>query len=231
MKPLRIDFELETPIKAPNYPIHLDGLLAWATVQEGIERGIPMEEAQERLPLERDGEGGDAVWKASWIKFSPGQRDSMFFTRPFRVHQVALDNGRAYHYKRVRNWKPETSSSAFKSYLITVPLRHSRFATAWCVGDKAEIERLLKKHVTHLGKLSRLDLGRIRSFTVNEDPEAASLWEWRTQARCMPGYAQAFETVRAPYWKRENRRQAWVPMWEPVDSKKISDPVPEKAAA
>lgn len=218
MKPLRIDFELETPIKAPNYPIHLDGLLAWAAVQEGLEHGAPMEEAQENLPLERDGEGADAIWKASWIKFSSGPRDSLVYTRPFRVHDIALDNGRAYHQKRIQKWDGEISSSAFKAYLITVPLRHSRFASAWCIGDKTEIERLLKKHVTHLGKLSRLDLGRIRSFTVNEDAEAADLWTWRTLAKPQPGYAQAFETVKAPYWKRENRRHAWVPSGFPKNA-------------
>jgi CRISPR type IV-associated protein Csf3 len=212
MKPLRIDFELETPIRAPAYPVHFDGVLAWAAVQDGLENGIPMEEAQNALPLAQDGEGADAVWKASWIRFAPGPRDSMVFTRPFRVQDVVLDNGRAYHERRAEKWDAEISSSAFKAYLITVPLRYSKFASAWCVGDKDGIERLLKEHVTHLGKLSRLDLGRIRSFSVNDDQDASRLWAWRTMSRQMDGYARAFETVRAPYWKRENRREAWVPM-------------------
>lgn len=211
-KPLRIEFTLANPVKAPSHPIHLDGLLAWAAVQEGIDAGVPMEIAQEQLPLARQGADGDAVWMASWIEFSPGERDSLVITRPFRVQDVVADNGRSFHELRKQKWDSDMRSSPYKAYIMTFPLRHARAARAWCIGEPVEVERLLKTHITHLGKLARLDLGRIANISVTEDIEAYEKWRWRSMPWALPGYARAFETIRAPYWKRENRREAWVPL-------------------
>lgn len=210
-KPLRIDITLINPIKAPNHPVHLDGLLAWAAVQEGLNEGVPFDIAQERLPLSAHGEGADSVWMASWIEFGPGERDSMVMTRPFRLNDVIADNGRSFHEVRKQLWGSDISSSPYKAYIMRVPLRHVRTASAWCIGDPAEIERLLKTHITHLGKLGRIDLGRIREIVVSEDESAHQKWQWRTLPWPVDGYAMTFETTRAPYWKRENRREAWAP--------------------
>jgi CRISPR type IV-associated protein Csf3 len=212
MEPLRIDFTLVTPMRIPEHPIHFDGVLAWAAVQDGMDRGIPMEEAQENIPLGRQGERDEAVWMASWINFAPGPRSIYPITRPFRLTDLVMDMGRSFKQLRRAEWKSEMSSSVNKAYLLQHPVRHVTEAHAWCMGNRAEIERLLSTWVTHLGKLSRLDMGRINTATVTSDPAASEKWRLRSLPWQEDGYVRAYETVKPPYWKRENRREAWVPL-------------------
>lgn len=211
MEPLRIDFALATPLRIPEHPVHFDGVLAWAAVQDGMERGIPMEEAQNRLPLDRHGDGESSVWMASWIDFDAGPRSLYPITRPFRVTDVVMDMGRSFKQLRRADWSGEMSSSVNKAYLLQHPIRHVSQARAWCVGDREEIERLLTTWVTHLGKLARLDMGRIASIVVTPDQEAPSKWRRRALPWEEAGYLRTYETIHPPYWKRENRREAWVP--------------------
>lgn len=214
MKPLKITFELDTPIRIPEYPIHFDGVLAYATVQDGLNRGQTVEEAQEALPLQEHEAGEARVWKASWIDFSPGERFSLPIQRTFDLTQTVLDGGRVYHKLRREGWAGEISSSPYKAYLFNEPLRMSNRATAWCVGDADAIASLLDQHVAYLGKLARIGMGRIRSIDIAEDAQAAMLWMRRTLPfdPSIPGYTKVFETCRAPYWRRENRKIAWAPI-------------------
>lgn len=211
MTPLRIDFHLETPVKVPEYPIHLDGVLAWAAVQEGVLQGISMEEAQKHLPLEIARQDEHEVWKASWIDFSHGPRMAYPMSRPFEVQSIILDMGHAYKWKRRNKWDEYVDSGVNKAYLFTHPVRLSSMARAWCVGDKDQLNYLLNTWITHLGKLARLDMGRIKDITIMEDKRALDRWSWRTLPWPKENYISVYETTSPPYWKRENRQKAWIP--------------------
>lgn len=210
MKGYRIDFLLATALRVPEFPLHLDSVLAWAAVQEGLEKGLEINEAQELLPLAREGQGDTAVWKASWVEFGPGARDSFVITRPFRLNEVVEDMGQVFSEVRRQKWDGEIASSPNKAYFITVPTRHVKKAQAWFVGDKEGVELLLQR-VTHLGKLSRLDCGRIHCFTVTEDATALDRWKRRVITWPEPGYRRTIETTKPPYFRRDLRREAWVP--------------------
>lgn len=222
--PLRVEFNLATAVIVPDTPILLDSLIAFASVQEGLESGIGYSVSQEQLPLDfRDG-----IWKASYVDFSPGFRETFHSIRSFDVNTVVLNldipikpekKASALPYQegiisgiRRGNWGSEVSSSTNKAYLFINAARHSIRATAYCIGDPDRIQYLLEKHLTHLGKMSRIDMGRIKSISVTPDHEATKLWENRPLPYPLDGYAMAFETLRPPYWKRENRTEAWVPL-------------------
>jgi CRISPR type IV-associated protein Csf3 len=222
--PLRIDFDLVTAVIVPDMPLLLDSLIAFAAVQEGMEKGIDYAVSQEQLPLGCD----SGVWQASYIDFSLGFRETFHSNRRFDVNETVLaldipDNDKkrasSLPYQngiisgiRRDKWGSEASSSVNKAYLFINAARHSARAAAYCIGNPDEIRYLLDKHVSHLGKQSRIDMGRIQRITITEDAEGLERWKHRPLPYPVDGYAKTFETLRPPYWKRENRQEAWVPL-------------------
>ena len=70
MKPLRIAWQLATPIIVPDAPIHLDSVLSWARVDEATQAGEADPLAfQHDLPLERLTTPSSWCFKASWLTF------------------------------------------------------------------------------------------------------------------------------------------------------------------
>jgi CRISPR type IV-associated protein Csf3 len=216
VKPLKITFRFATASKVPEYPINLDGLLAYACVQEYafVENStVSIDDAHEMLPLEKDEKLG--VWKSSNIQFEHGERQNLIIQRTFDLNEVVNDNGVRFKALRRNKWDAESSSSSNKAYLFAEPMRLSPSATAYCIGDAEKIAYLLNKHITHVGKYARIDAGRVTSITVEESDQADKYWLNRTLAKLpevfLFQYAKAFETVKPPYWKRENRQVCYVP--------------------
>lgn len=216
MQPLKITFELMKAVHVPEYKVNLDGLLAFACVQEYVteDSGISIEDAHDMLPLAKAESDGMWVWQSSDINLAEGEHSSITIQRTFDLYATVLDNGERYKAVRREDWSGTISSSPHKAYLFKEPMRHSPFATAYCVGDKEKIEYLLNKHITHLGKYSRIDAGRIRQISVEEDQSALVKWQERIMPWLPDGvdkshYAKVFETTSPPYWKRENRQVAF----------------------
>jgi len=204
MQPLAIRFSLITEMILPEAPIHLDALLAWAAVDAA---GGDLA-AQDALPLDRHtAEDGAWVWKASMLATSPVEiRNNVPMVRSFEPWQSGMDKGEVYE------GGPNvmtTGTGPYKAYIFT---RHSgliKEARAWCVGDLEKVTALLSR-LTHIGKLSRLDFGRIESVDVKAD-EDTNAWKFRVIPWEADGYDKTHECVRPPYWKRENRVVAWRP--------------------
>lgn len=203
MSPLEIRFRLVTPMRAPEQPIHLDALLAWAAVDAA---GGDLA-AQDDLPLELHAADGRRVWKASRLVFQPLHRQMMPMTRTFDPWAWAMDRGRVYTGGGNRL---DPGMGPYKAYQIYVPLVQVERVRAWCIGEAERIGELLAR-VTHLGKLARLDMGRVLSREILPCAEARERWKCRTMPEPLPGYRPAVMTLMPPYWRREMRTVAWEP--------------------
>lgn len=212
MHPLKIEFRLQTAVKVPEYPINLDGLLAYACVREYVDSNqMTLEEAHNALPLEKE----DGVWKSSNVIFKPGQRAIKHINRVFNVYETIEHNGVRYKALRRNKWDSEGSSTVNKAYLFAEPMRLFPSAHAYCIGDKEKIEYLLNKHITHIGKYSRIDAGRISSITVSVDDDARKMWEYRTLPILRDNdfnYAKTLETLSPPYWDKTKRVECYTPI-------------------
>lgn len=215
--PIKIQWELIRPKACVNdSPIHLDDLLAWAVVDRERQAGRGddpgLYSAAQHLPLAKHETMGN-VWMASMLTFEV--RGPIFFmpmVKRFDLEQFVINNGLLY------TLKMQTINSAggrFKAYDMRVPLQWCTSATAYCIGDREEIKKLLSR-VSNLGKFGRHNLGLVKSFTIEEDPEAQDKWRYRALPlldvnNVLPGYAAAWGRAWPPYWLRTDRQRIQVP--------------------
>lgn len=99
--------------------------------------------------------------------------------------------------------KIDTARNHQKAAGFLYPVAHVDRLVAFCVGNKEIIERLLVRHVTHVGKRFRLQHGQVRSIQVDDDPTARFLWSqrflpWQERDDDVPTECP----MRPPYWKR-----------------------------
>ena len=240
LKPLTITWTFRTPVVSrQDYPVMLDGLLAFAAVQRdhrenGMDEKNPWG-AQDRLPLGQE----SGVWQASQVVFTPaGDRQVFIMTRRFEMNNFAENlemtkgfseepTGHEAHLqarikahgfvsKSGKNKIP-SEMGPFRAFLMENGCRWMEKAQAWCIGDKEEVETLLNE-ITHLGPLSRNGWGSVRDVTVAEaTEEEADNWRLRP----LPpeaglehprfAYALAHQGLKPPYWKRTEYRKALVP--------------------
>lgn len=222
MKPLKITFNLISPIVDNSQPLHLDALLAWAMV-DAYEGGLPPTEAIRRihdeLPLEQytSPVSDKSGWKASMVIFTTrggmaGGNTSRFLTRRTEVEQIAsLAESGGVKFKRTTPPSViDTASGPLKSSLEFYPIRDCDKAYAWCIGDKDKITELLSR-VGHIGKSGSRGHGKVSSILVQEDIEAREKWKLRVLNYAEPGYIQQFSAVRPPYWDSRNKEISWMP--------------------
>lgn len=222
MKPLKIIFNLASPIVDNSQPLHLDALLAWAMV-DAYDGGLPSTEVIQRihdeLPLEQytSPTSDKLSWKASMVLFATrggqaGGNTSRFITRRTEVEQIAYlaESGGIQFKRAVPPSNIDTGSGPLKSSLEFYPIRDCDKAYAWCVGDIEKITELLSR-VRHIGKAGSRGHGKVSSILVQDDVEAQEKWKLRVLTYEEPGYIQQFSAVRPPYWDARNREISWAP--------------------
>lgn len=233
MTPLRLTWELATPIACTGYPIHLDDLVAFAKTQICLrlaEHGDAnatqgsIRRFAEDLPLDRETRGDESVWKASalipvddtltsqgmrfWTRRTDpydyadrfAQGDLSMRTKPDRLKPYAL--------------KIDTSRGLLKNCFKFYPVKHVSALQAWCVGDAEEIAELLDPDagspLAWIGARGRSGLGRIKSFSMQEDSTATEMWCQRSMPWPYEGAVQMELAIKPPYWDRSNVRQGWI---------------------
>jgi CRISPR type IV-associated protein Csf3 len=229
MAPLRVQFELATAWVQPSSPLHLDGIIAYAVVEEQRHRGTftDFEASLRDLPLAREERLGQWCWKASHVQptaqLGLSQR---YLTRKFWSEGYVDE----YAKKRIALGPrpapgaapPEDPAQGFDGVIDTTSkhLKNAAFlypvalvpgAVAYCIGDGERIEYLLRTYLTHLGKRGRLDHGRIRRITVAADPQAEQLWWRRDLPWPRAGFVEAEGRVHPPYWSRRQMVRLFVP--------------------
>jgi CRISPR type IV-associated protein Csf3 len=210
MESLKVTFTFSSPVVVPEYPIHLDALLAWAKVEEakdqGSENPFP---AQESLPLGTYG----GIWQASALAFTPvGTSFFIPLTRKFDINSLANDQGLKYEGKKN---KFTQGSGKFKGYNLMMHCRWMLKAEAWGIGDLKEVVRLLSS-VTSISNYRRIGYGEVASCKVTLAKDQ-SLWMARnvpTDTELLPGilFARAQQNLRSPYWERTSFQEVFCPI-------------------
>lgn len=217
--PLRIEWALATPWCPPPQGLHLDGLIAWAVVQQlQVDGAMPAtyEEAIADLPFEKYESPEGWVWKASMVRpvevkgserrYMTTKTASAEFAE--RMHSGAIDG------------KPlttvDTVRGPYKNDAFWYTAEHADRLVAYCIGDPERIVPLLD-HVTHIGKRMRLDHGRVAPVdgmlaTVVEDESALNLWRQRNMPAPDNGHQPVMGRLQPPYWMGEGTTMVWRPL-------------------
>jgi len=215
--PLRIEWRFATPWCPPPVAMHLDGLLAWAQVEEARARGEGITDFSpflDNLPLAKHETPSGWVWKASMIEsFDVLGSERRYMTRRTALTEFSVRMGSGMIEGRPLA-EIDTVRGPYKNDAFWYTIEHAVGARAWCMGDPQRITELLA-FVTHLGKRSRLDHGRVIDSiagVVNEDPVAESGWQRRYMPEPVEGHVPAMGRLHPPYWMGEGARQVWRPL-------------------
>ena len=222
MVPLKISIYLASPkCIDSDYPIHLDGLLAWCVKEEAESIGHenPWEASNNLshlLATEKTPGSDEWVWKASAIKFTP-------ISEPFWINMVrTLNHADFAEFQRKGLFRQKRSylqsgSGQDRNYQLFMPYQWFSKGEAWCVGDKELIIEMLSRVAT-IGKQGRNGFGQVAKIEVEESDEALDLWKLRFLPRNINGakgveYFPSVTRLHPPYWKNENRVATKEPAW------------------
>ncbi|MBK6616300.1 type IV CRISPR-associated protein Csf3 [Ottowia sp.] len=233
MQPLRVTLRLGEPIARGTFPLLLDGLLAWAVVDNELSMATDVNDTRlvsslaTGLPLETAVVGGHEVWCASaWMpvgrvgptcEIDPNSYSGISQQRILTRKSDLVDFSAAVASGLVRirtidkdkigpnAYVLDTSRGLFKNYHLSYTLKSVDALEAWCIGDPHLIEEYLRD-IEFVGPKRRLGHGMVTSIEVVPDERAVDLWRLRP----LPERSDDIECVavrmpaRSPYWVPEN---------------------------
>ena len=208
-EPLRIRAYIQTGIISDQF-LPLDSILYYHAVRERFgaqDFTIPGEtaiknEAGIRLPIAIENEGRpDWFYRCSFAQWAPDMReDQNTYCRRFDLKYSGLIDFQG------RVGKVNLSSGRYKNYFIKVYYRVASWVEWYALGDRVEIERLLR-FVTHLGKKSSQGWGAVLRWEIESIIEDYSIR--RPDGRLMravPSDSGAFiYGIRPCYWENSNQ--------------------------
>lgn len=223
--PLRIEWRLATPWCPPTMGLHLDGLIGFALKEEAEAQGraiTSFDELLSDLPFEKHVTAMGWVWKASYVRptevFGTERRYLTAKTNAQGLAERMVDGqilGRALG-------KIDRVRGLFLNNALWYNTEHVPALVAWCVGDPDRLLSLLDR-ITHIGKRSRIDHGRIAQrsrtdeseagldFTLEEDEAALEKWRLRVMPEHIDGYIPVATRLNPPYWAGESQQMGWRP--------------------
>lgn len=224
--PFRVEFDLCAPLETDFVPVHLDGLLAWAYLQEEVTAYLNNErpnapnpadvnsDLYASLPLRRE----QGVYCASMILPSEVVGSSVrYFVRGSDAESLATfgireSSGAGTLIRNMKNVRAiQTQRGPLKSVFETRQVQHVPMCLAYGVGDIEVIHKLLTNHVTGLGKNRAKGYGSVSEIRVIEDKEGLENWKMRAMARPFEGSMPMISPTRPPYWNKSLRVIAHVP--------------------
>lgn len=217
--PLRIEWAIATPWCPPAGGLHLDGLIAWAMVQEAEAEGQVFDNYDALLadlPFGKHETAAGWVWQASLVQpveVKGSERRYMTTKTASAEFAERMLDGRILG-------KPlthiDTVRGPYKNDAFWYTIEHVDRCVAYCIGDPQRIAPLLD-HITHLGKRARLDHGRIEPqdgtlALMVKDEHAMTRWRQRHMPEQEKGHQPVMGRLRPPYWQGEGS----IPVWRPL---------------
>ena len=220
--PLRLTWQLASPIVVGAYPLHLDALVAFALAQEMAQNngGVQDLTATLKLPLDQEIREGKTCVKASaLLPTESGEHSMRMWTRKSDPYDYAarLEAGQ-FAVKTKFPLKPhgikfDTQRGTFKQMFKFFAVRHVRTVQAWCVGDMDRLAELLAPEaglITYLGAKTRMGYGRVLEFDIQHDEMAREIWAKRVLPWPVPNGVEIEAASSLPYWEVKNRGVAYV---------------------
>lgn len=216
MTPVRVTFQLRTPMVTPPGPKTLDAVLSWAAVRRAEFEGASDPIAhQHATGLARHFADDDWCPMASYIEIE-------WASDPEQIHYIKQQRVETY----ADGWlsgalkkKPyfDGQRGQTKAGLYVQDIRWAERITAWAVIDDEKTFRDLLPWVTHIGKLHHRDFGAIRCFEVVQDEGARIKWCHRPLPLgsdfASNEHVLAIGGLRSPYWNRSEHRSILSPAW------------------
>lgn len=215
MEPCRVTFRFANLVSVSDSPTHLDGLLAWASVEQARRNDdADLDRAAASLPLARSGE--PEVFCASALQFdymSPPSFRTLVRKTDVDDYAAALAHGRI-SLARPRDQLP-VGAGPLRNYLVSYSVRQAAAATAWCIGDIDAVRNLLAE-IKHVGRFGRMGYGLIVETTVEHDEEAVAKWKLRHLPWREDGYIPCLGNFQAPYWDKTTMTEVFSPPPQPL---------------
>jgi len=170
MKPLRIRAYLQTGVISDQF-LPLDSVLYYHKVRDVVGEQIvtkpgesAVREAQHvKLPFDKLGRNDMWYYACSFAQWPDSMvEDSTFYVKKLDVKYIDLVNSGPK--------KIQQSRGQYKAYHINVFYRHAQYIEWYCIGEKEEIEKLLR-FCTHLGKKTVQGWGSVLRWEVTEWPD------------------------------------------------------------
>jgi len=220
-EPLRITFDMQTPIALPlkrqPYPIHLDSLLigiltaSKKEIFENIHKDKYAPGLSEEVPLAVYGDKSP-IYCASVAMAAEMQRGKYEITKKLlspeeiRMYKSKEDDVYPSKDNRYRQWLEEVITLCPKQIIFE------------CQGDRKAIMDLLSQ-VRRIGVFRRVGMGEVINIHINQisNPDAGLIYNDQP-ARMLPvadwpdkPWRKTYAAVRAPYWYPGNKELCWAP--------------------
>lgn len=187
----------------PFEPPHLDDILHSILIRlNGLTRGLQRDEIPDEIgiPLMQTMYKGYKIWNGSAL-FPEGDTFETleYFRKKYPLNRLDLTTGTV-----------NLSSGAQREYNQPLPLLCAPRLVAYASGNRKEVQRLLRKHLTGIGKHRAIGKGRIAGTCnavscVEIEPNWSLVKDGKAQ-RYLPD-EHGFRTVRVrpPYWNIVDR--------------------------
>ena len=212
MKPLKIVFEMMTPI-CLSYPfIFFDGLLAHLVYRRELgedfyalpSKRVIKVQGERLIPLKKT--AGIYHASVSFFDFKDGFG--------YRIYKKFCE--RYFEYEKSRIKKIDRRRGAFRDHIIHLIYVPARKVTFYANGDREKIEDLLSS-LSALGKKTSIGFGFFKKYVIEEIDEDRSIVYQGRAMRTIPfplfSYATDIATMayKPPYWAIENHIPCAIP--------------------
>lgn len=211
---LRVTIVLQTPMIEPKDLLHLDAVLGSLKVSEAkakLGEGINPRDYHHELPLARHESKAGWVFKASALRLKAEVRENQMQTS--RINLAEAAEHRKSGWLNSRPNQANIAGGPFKTSLYYVPTALGEL-TAYCVGDKSQIERLLTR-CKQVGGRRGTGHGRVKSIQVEVVDAGECDWSDRNMPIDSTGldrtHVMGVSTLNAPYWDRTLHERVLLP--------------------
>jgi CRISPR type IV-associated protein Csf3 len=197
---LKIIFELdgEGIVMYPNYPIHVDSLIAVVLAEEAkldpvTRDGRPIDID---LPLKKWTIDDNWGWCASVLFIEGASFEAVgYWRKRFRQER----------FSGIGSQKVNLIQGIFRDYNTPLPVIVCRFLVAYVVGDAERVFKILRK-IRYIGHKRNIGYGRVIGLSIEDMDEDYSIErEGRTQRFLPDRNGIKFVRTRPPYWNNFDR--------------------------
>lgn len=185
----------------PHEPTHLDSLVGYCRAAElGLPPPLGDEAPAEfEIPLAQATIRGETVYRASaLIPSEPdAPEDTIYWRKRLRQARVEVAKG-----------SPNLTNGLWRDWQMPLHLMLIRELVAYGRGEVAEVRRLLRTHIRHIGKKRSQGHGRVSRITVERCEQDWGLLRDGCAMRWLPAVdlgSARLSRLQPPYWHSWDR--------------------------
>lgn len=213
--PVRVDFDLRTPMVVYAGVKTLDALLSWAAVERAKFNGSLQEwsdQHQHGLQIHRVGQSWCPMASELDVEWA-SEAEPLHYVKRQKLEPYALAWGDGVLKKRPAF---DSARGTTKAGSMFVSIRWVKAIRAWAMVDDLAVFEGLVPWITHIGKLHHKDFGAVRAATVTVDEQARSKWMRRPlpvgSEHLSDSHVMVMGKLQSPYWQRTGFEPVFVPV-------------------